>query len=283
VTINNVIPALWAARLLENLNDEHVYAQTFNKDYEGEIKEKGSTVKINSIGRVTIKNFSRNTDIDAPETLQDAGQFLTVDQGKYFNFQVDNLDEAQANVALMDAGMQEASWGLADAVDDYLAALLRDNIAAAQQLVAATVGRGAAERNAYEVLVDLDVKLTETNTPRGNRWVVVPPWYEGMLRSDQRFVSFGTPENRATLTRGRPIGEASAFTVYVSNNVPLSGGNPVVIAGYKGSATYAEQVTETVAYKPERRFADAMKGLLVYGAKITRPSNLASIVATRGA
>ncbi len=283
MTINNVIPALWASRLLQNLNNEHVYASVVNRDYEGDVKSMGSTVKINSIGRVTISNYTRNTDLASPETLQDAGQILPIDQGKSFNFQVDDLDKAQASISMMDAGMKEAAWGLADASDLFLAAQLSTNVATANILTPATVGRGAAERSAYQVLVDLDVKLSENNTPRADRWVVVPPWYEGMLRSDVQFVSYGTPENRATLTGGKPIGMAAGFNVYMSNNVPTSSGNPYIIAGYKGAATYAEQVAETVAYKPEKRFGDAMKGLLVYGAKVTRPNNLAYIVATRGA
>ena len=48
-------------------------------------------------------------------------QFLTVDQGKYFNFAVDDVDRAQGNPAVMDAAMSEAAYGLADTADQYLA------------------------------------------------------------------------------------------------------------------------------------------------------------------
>ena len=282
MTIDNVIPALWASRLLVNLNNEHVYASCFNRDYEGEIKQMGSTVKISSIGRITIRSYTRNTDLVSPDTLNDAGQILTIDQGNYFNFQVDDLDKAQENINMMDAAMVEAAWGLADSTDLFLGTQLSSNVATANQLSAATVGRGAGERNAYQVLVDLDVKLTEQNTPRPGRWVVAPPWFEGMIRSDNNFVGFGTGENKPTLTGGKPIGMASGFNIYISNNVPTSSSNPIIVAGYQGAATYAEQVAETVPYKPPLRFSDAMKGLLIYGAKITRPNNLASIVATKG-
>jgi hypothetical protein len=56
-----------------------------------------------------------------------------------------------------------------------------------------------------------------------------------------------------------------------------------IIAGYKGAATYGEQIEKTEAYRPQKRFSDAIKGLHVYGAKITRPNNLIGILATRGA
>ena len=51
-----------------------VYGQTgvVNRDYEGELRARGDTVKINGIGPVTIGSYTKDTDIDAPETLQDA-------------------------------------------------------------------------------------------------------------------------------------------------------------------------------------------------------------------
>lgn len=279
MSINSVIPALWASRLLENWNDDHVYVSCANRDYEGQIKEMGSTVKINSVGRITITSHSRNTNITATEEIDTAGQILTIDQGKHFNFQLDDLDKAQASVSVMDAAMEEAAWGLADAVDVHCATVLNAGVPTANTLSAATVGTGAAEADAYEVLVDLGVVLSENNAPKSGRWVVVPPWFEGMLMVDPRFVSFGTDANRKAAINGT-IGRAAGFEIKVSNNVP-SGTD--IIAGVKGAFTFAEQLKEMVAYTPELRFADAMKGLLIYGSKVTRPHGLAKIVATEGA
>lgn len=46
---------------------------------------------------------------------------------------------------------------------------------------------------------------------------------------------------------------------------------PLVTFGYRGAFTYAEQIAKVEAYRPEKRFADALKGLHLYGAKVTRP------------
>ena len=40
------------------------------------------------------------------------------------------------------------------------------------------------------------------------------------------------------------------------------------------SASYAEQISKVEAYRPQKRFSDAVKGLHVYGAKITRPEGI---------
>ena len=91
------IPTVWAARLLVALEKSLVYGQTnvCNRDYEGEIRASGNTVKIASIGDVTIDNYTKDTDIAEPEVLSDTDQSLIIDQAKYFNFYVDSVDRAQ--------------------------------------------------------------------------------------------------------------------------------------------------------------------------------------------
>ena len=283
MSINNFKPTIWAGTLLKNLNDAHIYAACLNRDYEGDIKASGDTVKVGSIGRVAISDYTPGSDHAVPETLDDATMMLTVDQAKMFNFLVDDVDNAQTKPKVMRDAMEEAAWGLKDVSDVFLAALLEAGVATASPdntlAAASAVGTASGNDDAYELLVDLDTKLTESNAPRNARWVVIPPWYEGLLRKDPRFVSFGTPENIAKL-KGGLIGTASGFDVRVSNNVPLSGSAYTVIAGYKGAATFAQQIAKVEAFRPERRFADAVKGLDLYGALVTRPYALASVVAT---
>lgn len=278
MSLDNFIPQLWAGAILKNLNDAHVYAQGFNRDYEGEIKQKGDSVRINSIGRVTIKDYSKNTNIDAPETLEDSQMVLQIDQAKYFNFAIDAVDKAQSSVSLMSAFAADASWGLADAADTYLAESLAAN--AATILPAATVGTGASDDDAYELLVDMAVALDENNVPDTGRWIVVPPWFHGMLLKDPRFVSFGTERNRNNL-RGSPVGTAAGFEIRRSNKVPQSGGAYTLLAGHKIACTFAEQVREVEAYKPELRFGDALKGLYLFGCKVTRPYGIVMVAASK--
>ena len=72
----------------------------------------------------------------------------------------------------------------------------------------------------------------------------------------------------------------AGFTVYMSNNVPNSDGTFSVVASVKSATTFAEQIVSTEAYRMEKRFADAVKGLHVYGAKVTEPKGLAVLKAT---
>jgi hypothetical protein len=80
LAVSNFIPSVWGARLLENLHKVQVYGQppVINRDYECDISAQGDTVRINAIGPVTVYDYAKNSDINAPEQLTDAQTVLTV-------------------------------------------------------------------------------------------------------------------------------------------------------------------------------------------------------------
>lgn len=283
MAINNFIPTVWSAALLENLRSSLVYGQPYviNRDYEGEISAYGDTVKINNIGAVTVGDYTKNTDMGAPETLTDATRSLTINQAKFFNFQIDDVDTAQQNPKVMQGAMSEAAYGLKKAADAYIASLYTE-IAAGNTIGSdgsPIVPSSASE--AYEYLVDMSVKLDEADCPEEGRFVVVPAWYYGLLLKDDRFVATGATGAEATLANGM-VGEAAGFRVLKSNQVPnTAGAKYKIIAGYPGAWSYAEQVNDVEAYRPEQRFADAIKGLHLYGAKVVRTTGLCLMTASK--
>lgn len=269
MAFSNFIPEVWSARLLEHLDNVHVYAALMNRDYEGDIRAFGDTVHINQIGDITINDYTGD-DISDPEELDSTQMDLVIDKAKYFNFQIKDIDNAQSNPKVVDAAMQRASYGINDVVDRYLASLLLAGADAGHVTNAANL----TSENAYDALVDLGVVLTESNVPMLGRWVVVPPWFHGLLLKDPRFVGNGTGYNQAIL-QGGWVGDAAGFRIHLSNNVPVTNGTYSVIAGTNAAGSYAEQLVELEAYRLEKNFSDAVKGLHVYGAKVTQPSALA--------
>lgn len=281
MAIQNFIPTIWSARLLEHLDKRHVYLNLLNRDYEGEIRNFGDTVKINQLGEVTVKDYTPGKDIDVPEDLTGTQQTLTIDQAKYFNFAVDDVDNAQTNPKLMDKAMERAAYAMNDIVDAFAANLLAVNVHADNMIGSDSAPIVPTVQNAYDYLVDLATKLTEANVPMAGRWVVIPAFYHGLLLKDPRFVGNGTDYNKAILEGGE-VGAGAGFTIYVSNNVPnTSGAKYKVIAGTEEAGSFAEQILKTEAYRPEKRFSDAVKGLHVYGAKVLQSKCIAVLTANK--
>jgi hypothetical protein len=271
--INNFIPTVWSVKILKALEKFHIFGSSAvcNREYEGEIRDKGDSVKINSVGDITIKDYTRNADIDGAEELNDAGQMLNITEGKYFNFGVDDVDKVQANANVMAEAMSRAGYGLRDKVDLFVAA--NHVFVPTANLVGDDVTPIVPTKDdAYDYLVDLKVKLNEANVPAEGRFAIVPAWFEGLLLKDSRFVAAGTGRTDEVLRNGM-IGRAAGMDIYVSNNTPNSAGTKYkVIAGHPMAYTFAEQIVKVEAYRPEARFSDAVKGLHVYGGRLIRPA-----------
>lgn len=302
MSLNSFIPELWSDELLVALRKNLVFCNLANRDYEGEIARMGDTVRISGIGDVTISNYTKDTDIAAPQALTDAQTMLVISQAKYYNFEVDDVDAAQQNPKVMQEAMSRAAYGIALGMDSFVAGFYTDvpsanAIGSSGSPVTPALGTQAnigGGTTVYDYLVVLNQYLTQQLLPKNGRWAVVPPWVTTLLTQDIRFTSFNTPEANARIAAGMGdasrgaasdayIGRINGMDIYESNNaahlsgtVGQTGSQDVVLAGHQMALTFAEGLTKTEAYRPPYRFADAVKGLALYGAKTVRPQALAA-------
>lgn len=271
-------PEVWESNLLVTLEKSHVYAAAgvVNREYEGSIANYGDTVHITSLADPTIGTYTPHTDITI-EDVDDVDATLLIDQSKYFAFEVDDVEKRQAfnGGSVLTEQARKAAYKLRDVADTYVAGLMAAGVDAGNLVAEQTLATAAA---AYDLLVDLGTILDEDDVPSDGRWVVVTPKFHGLLLKDARFVSAGDVQAAATRTNGL-VGEAAGFTIRKSNNAPNGpgvGAGKLVIAGYDGAVTYAEQINKTEAARKEKGFADIVKGLHLYGSKVVRPKGLAA-------
>lgn len=278
MSTDKFIPTIWSARILAALEKQLVYNKFFNRDYEGEIRDAGATVKIGLVGAPKVKKYTKGSEIEAPDEVTVTDETLTIDQADYFNIKVDDVDAAQSKINLLESASSQTGYAFGDVTDQYLAGLLVTG-------TGGTIGTKAAPKSitdaspedAYNLLVDLKVALDRQNCPTTGRICVVPPEFEGFMLKDSRFVAVATNDSNARLTDGT-VYKSAGFEIHVSNNAPHdekggSAGNTTVydvIAGCDQSGTYADQILNTEAYRQEKAFSDAVKGLHVYGAKVLR-------------
>ena len=278
-----------------------MFANVVNRDYQGTIQQMGDTVKINAIGDITISNYTKDTDMNPPQALTDAQTMLAITQAKYFNFEIDDIDQAQASPAVMGEASSWAGFRAKDTIDQFIASFYVD--AAGANLIGssgsfvtpaaptqANLGLGTT---VYDYLVQLCQLLDQQFVPDdGSRWCVVPPWIRTVLTQDIRWTSFNTPSavqviqnslKQSGANGNAYIGMINNMMTYVSVNAPHLGGTigatgsqDVIIAGQRDALSFALGLQKTEAYRPPYRFADALKGLFLYGAKTVRPYALAA-------
>lgn len=280
MSVTGFIPEVWSARLQTSYKKKSIFAGpgVVNRDYEGDIANAGDTVRITSISRPTVATYTKDSTSISPETLTDADRTLVVDQSKYFAFEVDDIDMRQTanGGALMAEAADEAAYALVDTADQYVAGLYT-GVASANAIGTVSVTSAAL---AFTQIVNLRKLLDVANVPSMGRYVVIPPWYEALLLQDDRIVRMdasGTDQGLREGMTGRLLG----FDVYVSNNcVNVTGDDWIVQAGHPQAITFADSINSVEAYRPESAFSDALKGLHVYGAKLARPTGIATVAAS---
>lgn len=277
MAVTNFVPDIWSARILVALSRKAVGVGICNRDYEGDITRMGDSVKITNIVDPTISSYTPHSDITV-EDVDDATQSLLIDQKKYFAFEVDDVEKAQAvsGAGVIAEATRRSAYGLANTLDAFVLTTMAAGASASapdHQVAEATISTAS---DAYVALVDWGVLLDQADVPEDDRFVVVTPAFHGKLLKDDRFVKAGDDTSAASRLNGR-VGEAAGFSVFKSNNLPDgagAGAGKAMIAGYRGATTLAEQIIETEAARMEKRFADMVKGLHVYGAKVTRATGL---------
>lgn len=268
MAIKNFIPTVWSENLYQELDKKYIAVANCNREYEGEIRERGNTVRICGINDVTVSEYTKNANMSAPAALSDTVRDLVIDQAKYFNFQIDDIDRAQSSPKLMEAAMKNAANALANDADSYVFSL---HSQAGKTLTSEAV----TTENIIDILIDARTALFEGNvSDPGDIVIEVSPEIAGLILKAKVHLS---TDNTDSLEAGC-IGSIGGCKIFVSNNIVKvegeSGYTHKCFARTKRAIAFAEQLSEIDAYRPELRFADAVKGLHLYGAKVVYPKEM---------
>jgi len=270
MSYNNFKQTFWSKHIQTENEKFCVLAGLCDYKFEKEAKY-GERVKIIGVSRPTIGNYT-GADIGAPETVNDAGVFLEIDQAKYFNFMVGDIDKAQGVQGLMEAITEESSRALAEARDAHIAKIAALggaglNAAAGEQLNTQDLIKAAVDK-AFTYLWSNGVKFTD------DTYMVLTPWAYSLFKNE--LIELKTANDE--LIRKGVVGMYNNAKVYMSNNLYKAtvGGktNEYMLIGSKKAVAFASQIETVEPYRPEGFFADALKGLDVYGAKVVRPKDL---------
>ena len=272
------IPELWSASIQRNLEKLHVFAEDCNRQYEGDVKGPGDTVHILGAAKPTITTITRanaNNELPVPEELDGTEQLLTINQMSYFNYMVGDIDKAQSVDTLMDSLTQETAEGMADAMDKYISSKVMDATklnSAAQQVTAANILNMLD--TAIQTLYEKNVK------PTTELVITVSPRFYTLFK--QAYIDKDT--NNSAIMKNGKVGMYGNVTVKMSNNVHRTTGTATAFSATgeidnimirtKRAVAFVNPFTHTEPYRPEKHFADAIKGYSVYDAKIIRPDEI---------
>lgn len=272
MAISNFIPTIWSETLYSELNKNFVAVNHCNRDFEGDIKSKGSVVNICGVGDITVKDYSANTDMSNPQELNDSVTKLEINRAKFFNFQIDDVNKAQSSPKLMEAAMQKAAEAIANEADKHVFSLYAN---AGKTFVHKTY---TGNTSLYETVLEAREYLYENNVGDNiELFLEVSPKVASKILREK----IAIPATGENAFENGYLGSIFGCKIFVCNNIAITENdseyNHNCIIRTKRAIAFADQLSEVEAYRPEKRFADAVKGLHLYGAKVVYPKEMACI------
>ncbi len=267
----NSIEKIISAEILRT-NEDNLLANTVcNTSFAGDIKDRGDSVVFVGLNDPTVYDYEGSITY---EDIDDSSLTLLIDQDKAFSFKIKDIEALRSSIGLEDSQTKRGSYLLKNEVDTYVFSLYND----AGVIMDAV---DATPANVLQTVASMKQKLEEANVPDGRTWIVVPPH----IKTKLMLAGIKFQINNGVNGTG-----AVAFTdelgcdIFVSNQLSTNdSGETMMLAGSYSAIAYAEQVLETqVLDRLENSFDKAVRGRLVFGAKVIKPAELVCCPVTDG-
>jgi len=286
------VPQIYSKKVQIALRKAATAEAICNTDYMGEIKNFGDTVNIVQEPQITVSDYTRGLATSAT-ALTDNELVLIVDQAKYFQFALDDIEKRFSHINFQSVASDNAAYKLRDALDSnvftYLGADAQVSTTANRLGTTGTpidIGFATGEIDPLNSMSTSAKLLDIQNAPEEGRWFVgAPEWYDALANTSSKLLSVDYNAGKGSLRNGLVAsGLVRGFQMYKSNNLAtndLSGATPagsatapVATWGQMSSTSCASQLKIVESLRSTTTFADIVRGLLVFGRKVLRPECL---------
>ena len=266
-TVSHFQQTVWSKSILRSLDKITSLRNHCDFHYEKDSKN-AKEVKILAVNRPTIRKYNPGTAL-VRESAADSSQTMYLDQFYYFNFEVEDIVQAQSVPGLMEALTDEAATGLTEQGDAYVGEVVKtaadaSEIAVSEEIELTTENAMGAVEDGFTKLYENDCKVSDSF------YLELAPKVFTTYRQKLTELSTNNPE---ILKKGA-VGKINNAYVCVENLLPKSATAHYNILRTSKAIAFAEQIEKLEKYRPEDAFTDALKGLYVFGAKIVRPKEI---------
>ena len=278
MAITNFQQTIWSRKFNQALETITSLRNHCDFKYEKDSKN-AKEVKILNVTRPTIRTYVPGTALTR-EGATDGSMTLQINQFKYFDFEVDDVDKAQSVPGLMDELTREASRGLAEEGDKYVASLVKAGVEAqTNPLAQSSSVISLTKANAVRSVEDGFAHLYGQNCKVSDMFYLeVAPKPFTIYREALTELSTNNPD---ILKKGA-VGKINNAYVCIENLLPTGKASTQSatddvhynILRTSKAIAFAEQINKVEAYRPQDAFSDALKGLYTFGALITRPQEI---------
>lgn len=225
-------------------------------------------VKILNAVRPTVKKYTPGTAIDK-EYISATDMTLKLDQFYYFNIALDDIHKAQSVPGAMEATAKEGTLALAEEGDKYVAEIVKAGVT--DGTITAVDCGAPTKTNAIEKVEDGFAVLYGNNCKVSeNYWLEVAPSFHKVLRPAITEVL----TNNVDMAKKGVVGRYGNALITIENLLAKDDTSVYNQLRTEHAVAFSEQIEKVEAYRPQDAFEDALKGLYVFGALVTRPKEI---------
>lgn len=294
--VSKLIPILFAADAREKFYASTCLPDISNQNILGasEIKNMGDRIEIATVPDVPIHDYAKG-DLLNVDYLESPVVEMTVDYAKSFNFAVDEIDLKQVKIKnwisryANDANKQMKITIETAVLGGIYGDAHASNVGATAGAISGDINLGITgtpititKSNVITKILQCSQVLGEQNIPKDDQWwMVIPEAMAACLKDSDLKNASMTGDASSPLRNKGLLGEIDRFKIFVSNllTIDSSTSDYHILFGHRSAIWFVSQYTKVKMYEPERGFAQAMKGLNVYGYGVLQPTALGEMVA----
>ena len=268
----NSIEKVISAEIMRTNEDNLLANRICNTSFVGDIKNRGDSVTFVGLNDPTVYDYEGTVTY---EDIQDSATVLRIDQDKAFSFKVADLEALRSSLGLKDSQAKRASYNLKKEVDAYVFGLYEQAENYFED------AKSVTPANVLQLIGEVKEILETKNVQDGRIWIVVPPFVKTKLMlAGIKFQINNGVNGSGTIGFTDELG----CDLYVSNQLAADDNGTVhLMAGSYSAIAYAEQVLD-IQYidRLENSFDSAVRGRIVFGAKVIKPEELVDVPVTDG-
>lgn len=169
--VANQVQEIWSPLFTKELRETHLLPNMVNKDYQGEISNKGDTVYVSQINAPTGQLLTVGTNADAfsPEAISTSRVSILANKRAVASYEVEDLVDIQSQIDKEDSEIRASlAYAVGKQINDYLFTVVSPSTSAPDHELSSVTDLNAAQMSAIRVLAGTA------------KWLRNKPWF-GLL------------------------------------------------------------------------------------------------------
>jgi hypothetical protein len=264
-TVTNQVQKFWSPLFMKELRATALLPSLVNKDYEGEIKKQGDTVRVSQINKPAGENRTVGTDADAFSTEQLSLSYVDIQATKraVAAYEFDDLSQIQSQLGAQDSEIRRA---LVDAVNlkinEYLYSLVAPSTSSPDHMVNSVSAFDKTALLANRLLAS----AAKWERSKG-WWALADPSYYNDVLSDTGLTSKDYVGDETPVVAGQVVNKRFGFNILEDNTLAVDQGL-IFHPDFLHLVMQTEVQFKISDLHGQKKFGYIISADIIYGAKL---------------